>query len=480
MMKKNIFLIIPLLVALFLMSSCDDYLSLKPKGVVIPESTEDYSKLMVAHLMIRGVEDDLQLMLDDIYVYYDNQPNPRGIDYGQYIDLEESCKRFYTFEEKIYDVDQSDISFNDTYYHIYTYNVVINNIMSATGSQHEKELLLGEALIGRAFDYLELVNLYCKPYQEATADKDLGMPIVLSDELDIKGKVRPSLAENFKQIEKDLLDGLELLSERPATTTYRASIPAAYGLLARMYLLKGDYKEALKYSELCLGMKSELLNLNDHKVTREDGTVYRTDIPYGVDSKEVVYLRHASFIMGKTGGVYVSDELISHFDKENDLRWKLLYTDNYGGNKTDRVIWAPGYYINIGIGTPEMYLIAAESAARTNEMPKAYKYLNEFCHNRYKEHVDYTSLNAEETLSIVLKERRREFAFVGAFRLTDLKRLNLDPRFAKDVVHTLDVTDKEGNTKTETYVLEANSYKFVFPIADDVLRFNPDMIQRDK
>jgi hypothetical protein len=62
-----------------------------------------------------------------------------------------------------------------------------------------------------------------------------------------------------------------------------------------------------------------------------------------------------------------------------------------------------------------------------------------------------------------LDERRRELAFTGN-RHIDLKRLNLDPRFAKTVTHTVDGVD---------YTLEPNSRRYMRELWPRATRFNP-------
>ena len=79
-------------------------------------------------------------------------------------------------------------------------------------------------------------------------------------------------------------------------------------------------------------------------------------------------------------------------------------------------------------------------------------------------------LEKNEALAFVLKERRRELVMTG-MRLFDLKRLNLEPEFAKTTVHT---------AGTETYTLEANANNWVMPIPPQIISLNPEMIQNQR
>ena len=55
---------------------------------------------------------------------------------------------------------------------------------------------------------------------------------------------------------------------------------------------------------------------------------------------------------------------------------------------------------------------------------------------------------------------------LGAPRLIDLKRLNREDWFRKDIVHTAD---------GETWTLPANDLRYIMPVPQTVLDFNPDM-----
>ena len=77
----------------------------------------------------------------------------------------------------------------------------------------------------------------------------------------------------------------------------------------------------------------------------------------------------------------------------------------------------------------------------------------------------------DSVLNFVLAERRRELAFNGFTRLVDLKRLNLDPRFATTVKHV---------GANETWVLMPNDPKYVLPIPQKVMRFNANSMTQNE
>lgn len=464
-----------LLIALF--TACNDFLEISPKGKTIPEKTEDYAKLLALSIMVKTTFDNAVLMTDDVYVYYIDKS---WMTFGYFYSIA-SDKNLYTFNDEIYKESDTDALWTYSYRRINTYNIVADNVLnSKDGTESEKNVLLGEALTGRAYEYLQLINTYAKAYDALTASTDLGLPLLISGELNIEEHTRSSVQEVYNQIEEDLLNAIELLDDRPNRSVFRASKPAAYGLLARMYLFMDNYEKALKYSEKCLAYNARLLNFNDYNVVNPNSYSKRIDLPHGLGSEENIYLRMPALEYGQLAMNYVSDDLVSMFNKETDRRWALYYTNRYMGQPTERYLWVPIIYINIGVATPEMYLIAAECAARTGDFAKAESYINDFRDSRYTTHTRVTSADGATMLNEILAERRREFAFFGLNRLFDLKRLNKENRFAKTVIHKLEGKDESDNPINLTFTLLPNDNKYALPISPKVMQYSPNMEQNPR
>ncbi len=94
-----------------------------------------------------------------------------------------------------------------------------------------KEQILGEAYAMRAYTHFDLVNLYGKPYDPATAATDRG--IVLSTYIDIEQKYRPTnVAAVYEQIVEDIGHAERLMTvekQEEAALNYRFSLDAATG-----------------------------------------------------------------------------------------------------------------------------------------------------------------------------------------------------------------------------------------------------------
>jgi starch-binding outer membrane protein, SusD/RagB family len=146
----------------------------------------------------------------------------------------------------------------------------------------------------------------------------------------------------------------------------------------------------------------------------------------------------------------------------NDLR-KTIYFKNTGGVIT----FKGNYHFNTsslfcGLASDEILLIRAECYARKGNKDAAMDDLNALLITRWKNNgswVPYIVNSADEALSKVLIERRKELILRG-LRWSDLRRLNKDDRFKITISRTIG-----GNT----FLLEPNSYKYTFPLPDDVI-----------
>jgi len=114
----------------------------------------------------------------------------------------------------------------------------------------------GEALISRAYHHFILVNLFGQAYKDAQQSKnDLGIVYMTTPENKITSDYkRLSVAETYDLIEKDLTDGLSLVSDAYYTVPrYHFNQKAAYAFAARFYLYKRDYAMVEKYANMVLG-----------------------------------------------------------------------------------------------------------------------------------------------------------------------------------------------------------------------------------
>lgn len=463
-MKKKIYNLL-LIASCIAFVSCDSYLDIQPKGIVIPKSCEDYEKLLNYAQLEKASESYPNFMTDDVFV-------PDKDDNVEWEGLDISTQKLYSFDTEIFGDSETDALWEYSYNRIYYFNIVANEIMGSTDATEEyKKSLRAEALVGRAFEYLTLVNAYAKQYDPATAATDPGVPLMLDQDINKTNLVRASVQEVYDQIKMDLDEAATFLPDKPRLNAFRASKPVGSGMLARMYLYMSNYKEALKYAKISLGQNNTLQDLKLYKVIEPTFWIGRLDVPARADNPENTYIRLAPYVFGLSGSVYGSDDLISKFDKEKDQRFRLYFTRQIDSEIFPYDYWAPYLYANMAMATPEMYLIAAECEARIGSKENAMTYYNDLRDMRILDKVHLTAASNEEALAMILDERRRELTMNGCMRLLDLKRLNREPRFAKTITHTIAGVDHQ---------LKPNDPKYILPIPPKVLHYNPDMVPNER
>ncbi|RAJ73465.1 SusD-like starch-binding protein associating with outer membrane [Chitinophaga dinghuensis] len=480
-MKKIVAIFFTAATIISCFSSCKKFLDVKPKGYTIPQFYEDYAKLMNNMSLIRVSSAYPNYLTDDVQAGDDNDVSKQA----SYTGLSDFKKNLYSFQPgAVFIPGSSDPLWEPAYSHIYTYNVVINNIMSVTDAgDTEKKQLRAEALFGRAFEYLTLVNAYAKHYNPATAATDLGVPIILSEDINATYK-RNSVAEVYDRIKVDLEAALKDLPEKTANI-FHPNRSVGFSFLSKMYLYMGKYDEALTNARAALALNSNLIDYTLY--TTQNGVTFGrvclisnkdTRFPDAQLSNESVWVRFGSSSSSSVNAeVYVSSDLLSVFSKNLpsgavDQRKNLFFCDgvsNFGlkpVNFPGRVLYAPYIDFNLGLSSADMILIAAECEARVGDKDQAVKYLNTLRDKRIKNNQQLAAATKDDALNLVLEERRRELCFIGCNRLIDLKRLNMDTRLAKTITHT------QG---TKTWSLPPNDNRYILPVPPKTLEFNSGM-----
>lgn len=339
-------------------------------------------------------------------------------------------------------------------------NIVIEGVEKLKGdiSQTEYNNMLGSALFLRAQNYFSLTQHFSVPYNDATANSSLGVPIRRTTDVNEKS-VRPILKENYDYMIDDLKNAEKLLPDLPSYQT-RPSKVGTLALLSRVYLTMSKYEESLAYAEKALSIYGELIDYNTLK--ESDEFVFAT-YP---NNKEVVLFSisqtYTPLYRQRDGWV---DRDLFDLYTDNDLRKNLFFRKGAGA-----VVQIKGSYTGTadmfaGIATNEIYLIKAECEARLGLTGLSMETLNYLLKNRWRKNtfIPYTAVTAEGALSIILNERRKEIPFLSNMRWQDLRRLNQESHFAKRIVHRLDNVD---------YVLEPNSPKYVFDIPFNEIEYS--------
>lgn len=436
---KKIFKFIP--AVLLGLSSCD-YLEITPVGEVIPESVTEYRALMTSAyrvvpdkkylLTVRTDELDMTEWawtagsMEDIANWNDLSPAPQTYEYP----------------------------WSSFYQSIFYTNSIINDGANATldGSE-DRDQLIGEAHMLRAYMHFELLNHYAKPYDAATAETERGIPV--STVIDIEQNYKPAtVAEVYAQIWSDINAGLEkmTLDNYEAGKNYRFGKDAGYALAARVALYQKDYTAALEAAKEVISRR-QLENLNETGLC-----------PANYKSVENILALERVSNYDIYDDFTVSYGHTALYDQANDLRVNLYFNE----------YWMGGYQLRkcrttderVTFRTAEAYLIAAECEAINGNASEAAAYLSTLAENRLKpeaaeaKKAALAAMTAEELVAEIADERMRELIGEG-HRWYDLRR-----------------TTQQEITKYvlgKEYTLAKGDGRYTLRIPKSAVEVNPDL-----
>jgi starch-binding outer membrane protein, SusD/RagB family len=359
-------------------------------------------------------------------------------------------QNLYTWKKEIYE-GQIGFDWNNLYQQVYYANTVLSGmtkINKTPANEAAWNAVAGSAYFFRAFSNWQLAENFAKPYNQNSAVSDKGILLRTSDDINIRLS-RSTVQQTWEAIVSDLEQAVAMLPQLPSVKT-RPSKAAAATLLARVYLVMGNYNKALELADLGLSLQSALVNFNSLNPASSapfkllfDETIFHCQV-VGVD-----ILFYDALI----------DTVLYQSYADNDLR-KTLYFNKLTGNE----ILFKGNYTGRsdrrfgGMAVDELYLIRAECKARKNQAAEAMNDLNILLFTRWKSgtFVDYTAADGEQALRIILEERRKELLFRN-LRWSDLRRLNQDNRFAKVLTRNISGT---------IYTLPPNHPNYVLPIPE--------------
>lgn len=331
--------------------------------------------------------------------------------------------------------------------------------------------LKGEALAIRAFLLFDMTRLYGYPYMK---DNGASLAVPIADSAVDDKNVKPSrntTKECYQAIVKDLTAAVDLL--RTVKKEGKINKWAAMTLLSRVYLYMGNNEEAYNVAKDAIkGAEKQ-----DYGLWSNDEYAKIWASPFNKELLfEIVNLTTDS--PGKSSIGYLStkynliasEKYWKKYMKNNtkDVRSQMVSVESSSkpfclkypaqGSKTYEDANIPIFRMS------ELYLNAAEAAAKLNDVTNARKYLAPI-YARTGESLNDLA-NEEITLDLVLEQRRIEFWGEGQ-RFFDLIRNN------KKVVRTdyLDDVPKEAREFDWSY------YKIVLPVPNHEMEYNENMVQ---
>jgi len=437
---KNIYLTLLLVVLCCstLNFGCKKYLAEKPdKRISTPDKLTDLQGILSGYALMNAQYPSAGEISADDYYLTD----------ASWSSAAEKQRNFYLWQK----YDNMATDWTSPYKCIFNANLIMETIPTLNISINEEkdaQILKGQALFIRSFYHYALAQLFAPAYHPEEATKTLGIPLKLVTDVEAPS-VRMSVAENYKQILKDAMQSVPLLPEA-AQAKYLPSKPAAYAHLARINLMMGNFKAAELFADSCLQLNKTLMDYNTISST--------SAIPFVQFNNEVLYdcRTAAPAILAQTRARIEPEVWNAYAD--NDLRKAIFFKKN-----TDASYAFKGNYTGLntaaifsGLAVDEVLLTRAECRVRNGKVTEGMADLNTLLKQRYKTgtFIPLSIQSSAVALNTILTERRKELLFRNV-RWSDLKRLNLEPVFAKTLTRTI---------KQLVYRLKPNDERYVFQI----------------
>jgi tetratricopeptide (TPR) repeat protein len=459
--KMKTYQMMIIILAGLLSASCEKYLDVKANSTqVFLKTSEDCQKLLDDYGVMNTIyPSDAEASAGDTYL---TDASYNSASAG----LTAEDRTIYTWQEQaIRSVGQ----WRNIYFKIYEVNTVLDLLdnLSDKPDQTTINRLRGAALFYRAFAFWQIAQSYAPPYTAADADQQPGIPIRLESDIN-EVLVRGTVSQTYARIVQDLKEAVDLLPVSVSVSS-RPSKVAALAMLARVYLSMEDYSQAQSSANAALQIKSDLLDYRTisttsltpftrfHAEVIFQATMTRTPLlAPGVASSSSSVLKIVPELVAQ---YEVGDLRRSIFLKQVDLM-PNVYT--FSGNYEQAFNGA--YFV--GLAVDELYLIRAECYARGGDASLAMADLNKLLRMRWSgTYTDKTAGTADQALTLVLTERRKELLLRG-LRWSDLRRLNRDPRFA--------VTLKRTVLGVE-YTLPPNALRYTLLIPSEVINLSAHM-----
>jgi hypothetical protein len=371
-------------------------------------------------------------------------------------------------------------------------NKVIDSTPQTVKAESLKKVL-GHAYGMRSFANFHLVQLYqFTGYQDNPANLQLPtIPILYSrkEPLYNKRNYRVPALEVLEHCESDYIKSKELLTGLERESKNELNVNVINGLLARLYLLKGDWNNAIisaKSAKDGFPLMSSLEIMDGFMSIDNPEWIWGFEHNTETSTMYASFFSHISNLSPGYAGLQYAPRLIDKrlYDliPAHDLRKKWFQNPEASINVTQNVdVSATAWklpFANIKFGSEpnftqdymymrssEMYLIEAEAQYRAGNSDKALEVINQLLKNRYLDN-SAKSINLED----ILLQRRIELWGEG-FAYFDLKRLN------KGIDRTYIGTNHEVTAKI---AVSADNSKWNFEFPEIAYLNFPEMISTEK
>lgn len=434
-MKKYIAIIFS--AVMMLMSSCNDYIDVLPKGMRIPTTLQDFEALMRNEYSANYLAcAQAPYLLNDKFVGTNACRNQDNLTTCHYMWKEDR-------DRTLLNASTEDV-FDNGYGIIGVMNTIIENAPGATdATDAEKNEVLAYAYAVRAFVLFQIVNYYADAYDPVKAEATPGVPLIYSANLNAPWH-QGSVKEVYDQILSDFNKSIELGVPEKAMTAVQPDRGAVEAGLARVYLSMREYDKALAHAEAALDRNSRLFDWNDFYARYKDRVDNPDDYNKITSPMDHVNVENYWFCSGNGNPNYpcsdidIPEERRAMFepgDVRALCRWKKYQSQAdvyYRGMLT-------GYYNLSGIATPEVYLIKAECQVRKGNITDGLETLDTVRKTRLAPDSYSPSAASDEGDAIAKIRRAKADELINSiYPFIDAKRLNAEGKYTVTLTKTFD------------------------------------------
>lgn len=457
-----------------LLTGCDSFTDIQPKGENLLQSVDDLEMLL--NYEYSGESSlDMMTVVGDVYPQMQimNAINhPQKTIESILLTWDEAAHR-----KEMRDLWLSDHNYTDFYKFIGRIaNPILLNIDKASGKPDQRMQIKAEALVMRAYFHYLLVNKFAAAYNPASAASTPGIPYLLETQDLLEPMSQLSLKDTYEHILADLDAALKLNAlPEAAPNQMRFGLPMAYAVKAMTLLNMQRYDEAAAAATECLRLHPKVADYNEY-ITEERLTIFIKVLtmhrPFMSCPEDIFTFRS---IIGTIG---ITDESWDRFEDGHVCRDRVA-TDikMFGTGKGMEIIGldAPLTYDftptwnNFGVRSSQMHLLLAECAIMNNDINTAMDHIDLLRSNRIIEDL-YNPMKGkvktmDEVIALFKKTAHGENVWTY-YNYVDRKRWTQNPRLRETYTRTI------GG---KSYTLTPESPLWIFPFPQKVKELNPNI-----
>lgn len=363
-------------------------------------------------------------------------------------------------------------------------NTVIKYAPTVDGfTDAQRSRILGETLALRALAYHDLVKVYGYEPNQIVDGWDRGVilrtePTETVEAADLRS--RASVTAVYEQIEADLLQSIDLLSENDGDGPFYMNRAAAHALLARVYLYWERWDDAIEQATLAINQSpvgvapASAVGLGMYAAEPNPESLFELKFTNS-ESLGVNVALSSALTPNVWLDVLPSDEFLATLE-EDDVRNRLypITEDHYEdviGTQNEGLRFVGKYMATVATHTDnvpvirisEVYLTRAEAYAERGNAGDDVLALADLNEIRTNRGLAALATPPADFVEEILLERRRELAFEG-HRWQDLKRKGWD------------IVKPEATGPAPTLVYGEN-FQFLSQIPNSQLSINPNLEQ---